>query len=625
MQAWRESAVACDTTHPHHEARRETRVRDPHHDDPVHYESRTDWQKALWKSGIDPDSKRYIKQLENLVTDNWTVTFEDLWKEVEQILNRGLPVTDDVLAEYIALSTRRQLRSLNRQQWDSAFNGLYVGAREQSYRPTGFGLKKRQRSAQVIDTIEEQAVLARLRETALQKVRSITDKELRQEILERLSEPGAYGRNPVALANEIIRQERRKLEDQIEDRKELRQQIQSLYDDQLWKVQRITRTEAANAYWLSQLTGYREQGVVQIKFNAHTYEQKTCAVCLALDGSIHDIDTLLSQGGRYPLSMLTHPQCRCWPTPVIQHVTLESMEQMYEQEPDLFAPGQTVFDQYALELEDVVKEYQSVYGTKVQDLPVEHEKDVKAALDVMRETPYQQLQPPKLRFVQDVGGTDEFRAAVPTPDPVLGQITAWTTPENETLISTFSADNGQTIEATLIREWAGRIYEQEQTVREHSDRLYGRAAEDVRPADLRGGTIEKLLGTFRPHTMMRQQLVGDVPTVALERRLRDASDEDAMDLLMNLGIDDRDVETIVQWRHDRPVWTLDGQYVPAEGTTGSGRNFFVNRVAEEGAREMFVEAVVSYVVDPWTLADRDPEQYAWLRENVLGGQEFKDE
>lgn len=620
---WLPPDVSCDTSHQHH-ARRDTRVRDPHHDDPVHYESRTEWQKALWKSGIDADAKRYIKQLENLVTDNWSVTFDDLWREVEQLLNRALPITDDVLAEYVALSTRRQLRSLNRQQWDSAFNGLYVGAREQSYRPTGFGVKKRQRTAQVIDTLEEQAVLSRLRETALQKVRSITDKELRREILERLSEPGAYGRNPVALANEIIRQERRKLEDQTTDRKQLREQIRSLYDDQLWKVQRITRTEAANAYWLSQLAGYREQGIVQIKFNSHSYEQKTCAICLALDGSIHDIDTILNQGGRYPLSTLTHPQCRCWPTPVIAHVTLESMEQMYEQEPELFAPGETVFDQYALELNDIVKEYQSVYGTKVQDLPVEHEQDVKAALDVMRETPYQQLQPPKLRFVQDVGQTEEFRSTVPTPEPVLGQITAWTSPSNETLISNFSSDNGQTIEATLIREWASRIYEEDRKVRDRADQLFGRDAQDVRPADLKPSTIEKLLGTFKPHTMMRQQLVGEVPTVALERRLRDATDEDAMDVLLDLGISERDVETIVQWRRDRPVWTLDGQYVPVEGTTGSARNVFVNRTAEEGPREMFVESVVAYVVDPWTLLDRDPEQYGWLRENILGGQEFRD-
>lgn len=991
------------------------------------------------------------------MTDNWEVTFEGLWDEVEEMLNRGLPITDDVLAEYVAMSARKQLRSLNKKEWESAFNGLYVGAREQAYKLTGFGEKKRERFAQIVDTLEEQAVLAKLRNTALSKVVTITDKELRAKILEKLSEPGAYQQNPTQLANQIIREERAKLEEQGGDRKQLKEQIKSLYDDQLWKIQRITRTESANAYWISQLTGYKEQGIEQIKFNSHTYAQGTCATCLAFDGIEFDIDRLIREGGQYPLSHLTHPNCRCvgagsevlvrgrgwvpietvrvresvldvsynwskvtqvavfhkrhdhkadvpvvrvlgvpltedhliwtangwseagrveagqllvrgvrgplpeppassdplptpaevlavvpavegqaakeareaptagrdpvsdlwsalprnsvppregpardhvgrirpafpegtpevrfdpsqdgrdvqatwgrcktpdaggsredgavqegegtpqsirsgfqgegfggvasslhlrsgvqaetggdgagameasrcsrtgsppdasattgprvpagengvscaagstcagyvdrargstrsagfgdsvpqaqadprnqrslelrpdrsigsgseggdrgrwlplaqlpevlsgqetgregpggngacetrrlddapdlgarhpswqdvappevlpaaveadpeppevfcdigteshhflvrapgggepfgvhncWPVPVITHVTMESMEEMYRDKPDLFAPGQTVFDQAQLALEDVVKDYQNIYGTQVHDLPVEHERDVTEALDVIGKTPYQEFQPRDLRFVRDVGDTDEFQEAIPTPEPVLGQVTSWMSPNNEMLVSQFSSDNGQTISGTILREWASTVYDDTEMLRNRAEAFFEREAEQVGPADISPETIDRLLITFEPHSMMRRQLVDDLPTVALEKRLRDADDEKLLDVLLDLGITSEDVETIVHWRRDRPVWALDGTYVPPEGLTGSEHNRFVNRTAEQGPREMFVESAVAYVADPWTLRERDPEMYDFLRAEVFGEQEFKEE
>ena len=190
-----------------------------------------------------------------------------------------MPVTDDVFAEYVRLSVGNQLRNIDTDTWVDAFNGLYVGAREQSYKLTGFDKQDPRRRAQSIDTLEEQAQLARIRQTALGKVKSITDKEMKKDILEALSRPGAAAKNPTAMANEIIKQERRKLEEAIDDRKVLRQEIKSLYDNLLWRVQRITRTETANAYWLSTLTGYKEQGITKIKFNSHTAEQRTCPMC----------------------------------------------------------------------------------------------------------------------------------------------------------------------------------------------------------------------------------------------------------------------------------------------------------------------------------------------------------
>jgi len=398
------TAIACDTGHPHHHGgRRDTTIKDPVHDDPVNYKSREDWQRALQKSKIDPDAKRYIKQLENTIVDGWEQTFDTTWERIEEALDRGLPVTDELFVEYLTEAARKQVQNLDKDSWTSAFNGLYVRGREQSDLNG-----KNKRKAQRVDTLEEQAVLARLRQTSLEKVTTITRQDLRDDILEELSKPGARAKSPTAIANEIIRMERARLEEQIEDRKLLREQIRSLYDDQLWKIQRITRTEASNAYTLSVLKGYQEQGIQKVKWNSHTDEQGTCSICLTYDGTEFDVDELLTEGGRYPLSTQSHPQCRCWFTPIISHVTLEYMEELYENEPELFAPGQTVFDKAILEMEDVVKEYQEYYGVGIRDVPIENADEVKETLSIIRETPYQELQPDELRFVKDVGATEEF-------------------------------------------------------------------------------------------------------------------------------------------------------------------------------------------------------------------------
>jgi hypothetical protein len=126
-----------------HIGRRDTRIRDPHHEDPVNYASREDWQRALSRSKIPADAKRYIKQVENTLVDGAEATFESMWEKFEKVLDRGLPVTDEEFFTYITESTRKQLRNIDREAFDSAFNGLYVEGREEAYKLTGYGDKKK--------------------------------------------------------------------------------------------------------------------------------------------------------------------------------------------------------------------------------------------------------------------------------------------------------------------------------------------------------------------------------------------------------------------------------------------------------------------------------------------------
>jgi len=198
----------------------------------------------------------------------------------------------------------------------------------------------------------------------------------------------------------------------------------------------------------------------------------------------------------------------------------------------------------------------------------------------------------------------------------------WTSPENKLLVSQFSSDDGNTVSSAIIREWAGRIYDSEDAIRSTVGDLYDRDIEEVRPPDISPNTIRKLLKVVKPHTMMRTQFVGKIETVALEKKLREEPDVRLRNILTDLGIIDEDVDTLVKWRRDRPVWSVNGEYIPEEGMTGSEHNRFINRIAEQGPREMFVESCVAFVADPYTLRSRDPEMHEFLKADVFNDKDF---
>jgi SPP1 gp7 family putative phage head morphogenesis protein len=219
------------------------------------------------------------------------------------------------------------MRAVNTEEIANAFMGLYSEGKELAYEPTGFRQKKIdqlrkvssrvafKREAITIDTHEDKLMLEQIKNTALQKVKTITNKSMLQSILQGLSEEGASNKNPLQLADEIIRNEadRKRLQTDYADkdsRELLKSQLSNLYENQLWKVQRIMRTEAVNGFVVAQLQGYREQGIVKVMWNSH-HDERTCPKCRALDGKTFEIDDMLANGNRYPISMKSHPNCRC--------------------------------------------------------------------------------------------------------------------------------------------------------------------------------------------------------------------------------------------------------------------------------------------------------------------------
>lgn len=74
-----------------------------------------------------------------------------------------------------------------------------------------------------------------------------------------------------------------------------------------WRALTIARTEALRPYRAANIETYKASGLVTRYRRIAAKQARTCAVCLALDGTIYDLETDFAQ----------HPNCRCTLVPIL--------------------------------------------------------------------------------------------------------------------------------------------------------------------------------------------------------------------------------------------------------------------------------------------------------------------
>jgi SPP1 gp7 family putative phage head morphogenesis protein len=91
----------------------------------------------------------------------------------------------------------------------------------------------------------------------------------------------------------------------------IKKEIRDLYSRQKYMIERVVRTESINTAARAQLIKYRDAGVKEVGLRT-SHDPRVCPKCRNLEksGRTWDIDKLMALGA-YPLSTLTHPQCRC--------------------------------------------------------------------------------------------------------------------------------------------------------------------------------------------------------------------------------------------------------------------------------------------------------------------------
>lgn len=616
-----------------------TAIKTPDFDPPANHEAREEWQRGLQHSKIPQDAKNYIRQIENEFTDGWMASFDILWKDLESRIDKGQRLEPGMIGAIISDQVRKQMNLVDLEHVTNAFTGLYSEGKDFAYKPTGYREKKletlRKRSSRVafvreaitIDTHEDKLMLDHIKQTALKKVKTITDKDMLQSILQGLSEPGASNKNPLQLADEIVRSEadKRRLQTDYYDadaRTTLKNQLSDLYENQLWKVQRIMRTEAVNGFVVAQLQGYKEQGIVKVMWNSH-HDSRVCSKCRALDGTTFEVDTMMSNNNRYPISTESHPNCRCWLTPVISYVTFEQFSEQWDKtHPTKFIQGEPVFDETKLTPSDVIQDELGTKLTQFIKVPVEHVDPLSIAVKNIELSPLASSAPKNVEFVRDVYDTDAFQLRGKPAANLSGQVVSWHDKENDTtLISGYAAEYDK-IGDVYTRAWLQQAWEDHPETQNEWYKLYDRTPARASVPAIDPVTVQVLKTTLGVYPVGQTYYTDKGEAVGLTKKFRDLSNDNAAKRLKAIGIAKDDTETIVKWRRSVPLWSLKTGDSVADASEDDDSKF-ITFEASLNPQAFFRESCIAYVNRPWPLLQKDPDLYEIIKDKVFGGKEFR--
>jgi len=129
-----------------------------------------------------------------------------------------------------------------------------------------------------------------------------------------------------SLVRQILKEKRKIFDTELskatdeEVKKQIKEKIREIYDKYKYKVERAVRTEALNSSARASLIKYKDLGIKEVSLLT-SHDPKVCPKCRNLERSKRtwDVDKLLVLG-QYPLSSITHPQCRCTFHPVTQEL-----------------------------------------------------------------------------------------------------------------------------------------------------------------------------------------------------------------------------------------------------------------------------------------------------------------
>lgn len=600
-------------------------------DSPINQESRTEWQKRLDSSRLPDVVKNRLKFLENHAQDQWNLGWEEVWPILQKRLKLRMPVDAESLRTMIVNHLGNHVDKLQGQGFHDAIADIYAEGKMYSYGPLKFdeikrkrlGVKKTSsfyRIAITVDSVSERQVLDQIADSALHKVTNTVTDALKDKILDALTTPGSYSESAVELANRLIREQRADLEtDPNLSERELKQRLHDLYDTQAYNIQRIMRTEAINAYAIATLRGYKEQGIVKVKWNSHN-DEKTCNICRGLNTVEFEIEYLLGLGS-YPLSTLSHPQCRCFLSPVIVFVTFDEFEKEFEKtHPTQFVPTQTVVDEAQItDIQQIIKDIKSKIS-EFKGVPVEYEQPVEQALKSIEDAnpKYSGMMPKEVRIVPDAGAVPAFAEEV--GEKMENQVTHFVDKDGIGYISGFAVRD-ESPSSMVVRTWAQSIWDRDGRTRAEFKTLYDQSKRRESPEDISPQTAQAVLGILEPVAVARRVRMGIYEAVGLNKKFRDMDENKARALLDRAGIQSADADRIIEWRKEYVLWDVASGGV-IESDSMPAQSPFINDVAALDPEHMFIESMVAYYTEPVELTTKDPSLYRTIKTQYFDSQSF---
>jgi len=201
-------------------------------------------------------------------------------------------------------------------------------------------------------------------------------------------------------------------------------------------------------------------------------------------------------------------------------------------------------------------------------------------------------------------------------------VVSWTSPTSgKTYVSRYSTENTP-IEDVIIRNWAQEIWRKERGVRTVMGRLYNRTPERTEVPSLDPESVDIIKTTYEPQVIGRPYYYGEREVLALDRRFRDLNKSRAKRLLIDAGMDETDAEQVANFMKSDPMWDLEsGESV--QTSSPEEQNIYLNQTASMGPDMFFQEGLISYMMEPYVLAVKDPELYDYMKINFFNSKEFK--
>jgi len=566
-------------------------------DDPENYESREDWQKALNNSKIPQDAKRYIKSLENTISDGWENSFESFWKKIEPRYKEMGKMSESEVSIILSDSIADHIKKLNIESIDNDLTGIFHNGKVHAYEALGFIEFKKSKvgfvkSSVTIDSMEDDLVLRSMKDRLKKNLVQLTNEDLKKYVIGKIQE---------SLKEAFVKSS---------SSEELKNSLKKVYEDSLWKLQRASRVESTNNFVVATLLGFKDQGIKRAKWNAHK-DHKTCPKCRGLNGVEFDVDYLLSLGA-YPLVATTHHQCRCWITPVIGDIDSWRTEV-------LLANYRTKFQtpiKVEYPVEKITKDF-SIGTKECKNVPTDIERPFKTAYSRIKDSKYSSLWPNKVEFVPDVAEVDEFKKKFGDKKDLRNRVQYWKDASGKFWVSNFYTKDKDP-QASTIRLWAENVWPK---VAGTWSGLYEEKMKPMRVPDLDVETVDRISDVLSPIPIVIPFRVGVMRGISLNKKFRELGETVARDMLRTAQVRDIDIESIINWRTINPSWTTTGKAVEV-GEKDLQQEGFVNETAKRSPKDLFVESISTYVGDGFLLNFRDEQSYEQIKSSIFGGKEF---
>ena len=314
----------------------------------------------------------------------------------------------------------------------------------------------------------------------------------------------------------------------------------------------------------------------------------------------------------------------CWLTPIINYVTFDEFAKEWDKtHPTKFTKGEPVYDTSKLGPEDVIDAEVPTALTTFKNVPVEYSKPLEEATKVVKNSPYSKHAPKDVEFVKDVYEADDYQKKEKPQENQSGQVVSWNDPtEDKALFSSYAGEYDK-IGDVYIRNWLSKVWAETPRVRDEWIQLFATTPDRIKVPAISPVDAELLRTSLHPYPIGQTYYdAGAGDGIGLTKKFRELTDEQATKRLQVVGLDPKDIETIVKWRRSIPLWDLktgEPQGQDADGDDAS----YVSHEASMSPEAFFRESCLDYTRSPWRLRQHDPELYERICQHVFDGKEFK--